>query len=186
MKIIKNTFLTVLISFIFSCSNDDCTVDTPQNPDEVQLEVIGKGTALGVTKTITHPETGEETQAECYLVDLLDSDTGETIGTFQECILENFIPSGGTIASQVISTINIHERGSIQYEGSIFHEITPPVQELNFNSSFNPLENNVINATSEFQEMVGTISVNGDINYFSLGPGIIVFNYNLSIELIDE
>lgn len=186
MKIIKNTFLTFLALFILSCSKDDFSIELPQNPEQIQLEVIGSGTALGVTKTFTHPKTGEELKAECFLVDLLDSDTGEIIGAFQECIVENLIPSDGTITSQVISTINIHERGSIQYEGSIFHELQPPMQELNFNSSFVPVEDNVIHSTFKFLKMLGTVSVNGDVNYYKLGPGIIIFNYTLSVKLVNE
>lgn len=182
MKIIKYTFLTSLSLFILACNGDDYTGGTPE-PEQIQLTVIGRGTVLSQSKTIVHPKTGETLEPDCFLMNLIDPDTGNIIGTLEDCVVENIIPSDGTITSRVITSINIDGRGTIQAENIVFQEILPPVQELNFSTLFIPTENNVINTTFEFEGMEGTVALEGEVNVKQMGDGIITFDCIFTINL---
>ncbi|WP_131453987.1 hypothetical protein [Neotamlana sedimentorum] len=166
---------------IVSCHNDDCPIQP--EPEIIQLKVIGKGTAVAQSKTFTHPITGEVLEADCYLMNLIDLDTKNTIGTLEDCVIEMQVPSDGTITSRVITLISIDGRGTIQAESSVFQEIQPPVQNLNFNTSYTPTENNVINTSFEFEGMEGTVSLVGEVSYKDFEEGILTFNNNFTIEL---
>ena len=181
MKTKKIAQLLFTALLIISCNTDN----DPMQPGSeiIQLQVIGKGTALAQPKTFTHPKTGEILEADCYLMDLIDADTGDIIGTLQDCIVDNQIPSDGTITSRVITLISVEGRGNIQAESTVFQEIRPPVQDLNFNTSFTPTENNVIYTSFEFEEMKGTVSLVGEVSYKDFGEGILTFHNNFNIEL---
>ena len=182
MKIIKSVFLVVITTIFLACDGDDYRGNIT-NPKETQIKVIGRGTAIAQSKTIVHPKTGEILQPDCFLMDLIDPDTGEVIGTLQDCVVDSQIPSDGTITSRVITSINIDGRGTIQAENTVFQEIRPPVEELNFDTSFTPTENNIINTTFEFEGMEGTVSLEGEVNLANLGQGIVVFNCTFTINL---
>lgn len=182
MKVIKRIFLTSITLFILSCNSDDYTGDSPE-PRQIQLKVIGRGTALGQPKTIIHPKTGETLEPDCFLMDLIDPETGNVIGTLQDCVVNSETPSDGTITSRVITSINMDGRGTIQAENIVFQELQPPYNELNFNTSFTPTENNVISTTFEFEGMEGTVALDGEVNLSNLGQGIVTFNCNFTINL---
>lgn len=182
MKIIKSIILFTLTILFVSCNGDDYTGGTPEH-EQVQLTVIGRGTVLSQSKTIVHPKTGETLEPDCFLMDLIDSDTGNIIGTLEDCVVESLIPSDGTITSKVITSINLDGRGTIQAENIVFQEIQPPMQELNFATSFIPTENNVINTTFEFEGMEGTVALEGEVNLKQMGEGIVTFDCIFTINL---
>lgn len=182
MKIIKHIFLTSISLFILSCNSDDNSTGSTE-PKQIQLEVIGRGTAVGQPKTLVHPKTGENLEPDCFLMDLIDPKTGNVIGTLQDCVVNSETPSDGTITSRVITSINIDGRGTIQAENIVFQELQPPYNELKFNTSFTPTENNVINTTFEFEGMEGTVALDGEVNLSNLEQGIVTFNCNFIINL---
>ncbi|SDM31831.1 hypothetical protein [Kriegella aquimaris] len=182
MKIIKNIFLIAISVCIFACNNDDYTGDAP-NTKQLLLKVNARGTVLGQPKTIVHPKTGETLEPTCFLMDLVDPDTGKLIGTLQDCVVSMETPSDGTITSKVITSIHIDGRGTILAENIVFQELRPPAQELNFNTSFTPTKNNVIYTTFEFEGMEGTVSLDGEVNLSKLGEGIVTFNCDFTINL---
>lgn len=182
MKIIRSLILIILTIPLVGCQNDDVSVETPE-PKQIKLTVIGRGTVLSQSKTIIHPKTGETLQPDCFLMDLIDPDTGNIIGTLEDCVVENIIPSDGTITSRVITSINIDGSGTIQAENIVFQEILPPVNELNFSTLFIPTENNVIHTTFEFEGMEGTVALEGEVNIQKIGQGIITFNCIFTINL---
>lgn len=188
MKFIKNIFLIVITIFSCACNSDDYTGDVP-NPKKIQLKVIGRGAAIAQTKTFTHPKTGEALEADSFLMDLIDPDTGNIIGTLQHCVVDRLVPSDGTITSRVITSINIHGRGTIQAESILFQEMQPPEApewEVIFGTSFTPTENNVIDTTLEFEGMEGTVSLDGEENFSDLVQGFISFDYTFTIELEND
>lgn len=182
MKIIKHFFLASIALFIVSCNSDDNTVGSPE-PMQIQLKVTARGTVLGQPKTIVHPKTGETLEPNCFLMELIDTDTGNVIGTLEDCVVNNETPSDGTITSRVITSINIDGRGTIQAENIVFQELLPPLQELNFKTSFTPTEDNVINTTFEFEGMEGTVSLVGEVSLKNLEQGIVTFNCDFTINL---
>ena len=189
MKIKKNItgtqFLALITLFMLSCNNDDDGYSNQPEPKSIQLKVIGKGAAVAQFKTFTHPKTGEAIEADCYLMGLIDLDTGHIIGTLEDCVVDMEVPSDGTITSRVITSININGRGTIQAESTVFQEMYDPIN-LDFNTSFTPTNNNVINTSLEFEGMEGTVSLEGEINYSDFGHGILVFNNNFSINLANN
>ncbi|MEO9510968.1 MAG: hypothetical protein ABJN84_12595 [Flavobacteriaceae bacterium] len=182
MKIIKTIILFTLTILFVSCNGDDYTGGAPE-PEQIHLTVIGRGTVLSQSKTIVHPKTGETLQPDCFLMDLIDPDTGNIIGTLEDCVVESLIPSDGTITSRVVTSINIDGRGTIQAENIVFQEILAPLQELNFSTLFIPTENNVINTTFEFEGMEGTVALEGEVNLLQIGEGIVTFNCTFTINL---
>lgn len=181
MKIIKHIFLASIALFIISCNNDD-TGDSPE-PKQIQLKVTARGTVLGQPKTIVHPKTGEVLEPVCFLMELVDSDSGNVIGTLEDCVVNNETPSDGTITSRVITFINIDGRGTIQAENIVFQELLPPLEELNFKTSFTPTEDNIINTSFEFEGMEGTVSLVGEVSLQNLEQGIVTFNCDFTINL---
>ncbi|GAA4273771.1 hypothetical protein U6A24_02460 [Aquimarina gracilis] len=182
MKITRIIFLIIITLFILACNNDNDYSDLSES-ETILLKVIGRGTVLGQPKTIVHPKTEEELEANCFLMDLVDPDTEEIIGTLQDCVLSMLVPSDGTITSEVITSININQRGTIQAENLVFHEVRSPILEFNFDTSFTPTENNVMSTTLEFEGMKGKVSLEGEANLSQLQEGIITFNNLFTIEL---
>ncbi|MBS9460924.1 hypothetical protein KIM67_00775 [Flagellimonas sp. 389] len=178
----QSIILKIISLFIFACSNGDINEEAVA-PEQIQLKVIGRGTSVGQPKTIVHPTTGENLRPNCFLMDLVHPETGAIMGTLQDCIVDMHIPSDGTITSTVITSINIHGRGTIQAENIVFHEIRPPVNELNFDTSFIPIENNVIDTTHEFENMEGTVSLEGEVSFAEFDKGILIFNSLFTINL---
>ncbi len=183
MKIINNVFLATIVLFILSCSSDDDNGVLP-TPEPIQLKVIGRGTILGQPKTIVHPKTGETLEPDCFLMDLVDPVTGDIIGTLQDCVVDNLAKGDGTILSRVITTISIDGRGTIQAENQVLQTLLAPVQDLNFTTAFTPTENNVINTTFEFDNMNGTVALDGEVSLANFDQGIVTFNCTFTIDLV--
>ncbi len=182
MKSSKYIFILIVTLFAFACNRDDYSSVVP-NPKQIQLNVIGRGTAVGQPKTIVHPKTGETLEPICFLMDLVDPSTGNSIGTIQDCVVDNVAKGDGTILSRVLTSININGRGTIQAENQVLQTIQPPVEEFNFITSFTPMENNVIHTTFEFENMEGTVALDGEVNLANSNQGIVTFNCNFTIVL---
>ncbi len=182
MKIIKKISLAALTVFTFGCNSDDYAEDVP-NPKQLQLKVTARGIVLGQPKTIIHPKTGETLEPVCFLMEIVDFDTGKIIGTLEDCVVSSDTPSDGTITSRVITSINIDGRGTIQAENQVLQVLRPPVEGGNFDTSFTPVENNVINTTFDFENMEGTVALVGEVNLSNFGQGIVTFNCNFTINL---
>ncbi len=182
MKIINNVFLITITLFSFACDGDDYS-EPVREPKLTQLEVIGRGTAVGELKTIVHPKTGETLEPVCYLMDLVDPITGEVIGSLQDCVVDNVANGGGTIISRVITSITIDGRGTIQAENQVLQTLQSPAEALHFKTSFTPTENNIINTTFEFEGQEGTVSLDGEVNLTNFDQGIVTFYCNFTIDL---
>ena len=182
MNSIKHIFLTAIAMFGLACTGNDDTGIVP-SPERVQLKVIGRGTAIGQPRTIGHPKTGETLESVCFLMDLVDPDTGNVIGTLQDCVVDNVTHGDGTILSRVITSININGRGTIQAENQVLQTLQLPVEAFNFTTSFTPIGNNVINTTFEFENMEGTVALDGEVNLANFDQGIVTFNCNFTIAL---
>lgn len=183
MKIIKNFLLIVSALLVLACNNDDYTTNAPVD-GEIQRVVNARGTVLGQPKTITHPKSGETLNPICFLMELVDPDTGKIIGTLEDCVVSSETPSDGTITSRVITSINIDGRGTIQSENLVLQTIQPPVEEFNFKTSFTPTEDNIIHTTFEFEGMKGTVSLDGEVNLKNLESGIATFDCDFTIHLM--
>lgn len=181
MEIIKHIFLIVVVALFVGCNDDDHTETLP-NKKQIVLNVTMTGEALGKLKTIVHPLTGETLEPNCFLLDLRDSNTDKVIGTLQECIVDNVVPGNGTITSKVIMSINLHGQGSLLAENLVLYEIQTPLEEFNFWTSSNPNENNAI-GTGNFKDMVGKVSLEGEVNMAKMNQGIITFNHQYTIIL---
>lgn len=182
MKIIKNIAFALLTILVVACDNDDNTGSIP-GPEQIRLKVIAKGTAIGQPKTIVHPKTGETLESVCFLMELVDPDTGNIIGTLQDCVVDNVPNDDGSILSKVITSINLNGRGTIQAENQVLQTSQPPVEEFNFTTSFTPTENNVISTSFEFENMEGTVALDGVVNLANFEQGIVTFNCDFIIDL---
>ncbi|AUP77789.1 hypothetical protein [Flavivirga eckloniae] len=184
VRIINMIFLIIIPPLFIGCNNDDDTVHVPENK-QVTLKITGKGTVLGQTKTFPHPKTGETIEALCFLMDLIDSETGNIIGTLQDCVVESIYYGDGTYTSKVITSINIDGRGSIQSESEVLHTMQPPVPDFKtivFTTTCTPTKNNIVDTTFEFENMEGTVSLDGEVK-IGLGKDIVAYNNNFTINM---
>lgn len=182
MTIIKRIFLPSISLLILACNSDDYGQHTPL-PEQTQIRVVGRGIAFAQPKTIIHPKTGETLEPNCFLMDLIDPETGKVIGTLQDCVVDNVTNSVGVIFSRVITTININGRGTIQAENQVIQTLQPPDEALNFTTEFTPTENNIIATAFEFEGQEGTVALIGEVNLSNLDQGIVSFNCNFTINL---
>lgn len=182
MKIIKKIAFALFAILIVACDSDDNAGGVPE-PEQIQLKVIGKGTALGQVKTIVHPKTGETLESVCFLMDLVDPETGKIIGTLQDCVVNTVLNDDGSSLSRVITSVNLDGRGTIQAENQVLQTPQPPLEEFNVITSFVPTENNVINTTFEFDNMEGTVALDGVVNLENFEQGIVTFNCEFTIDL---
>ncbi len=182
MKSIKQIFIISILLFALACSSDDYD-DNPKEPELTEIRVIGRGVAIAQPKTIVHPKTGETLEPNCFLMELIDPDSGDLIGTLQDCVVDNVTDSVGTILSRVITSINIDGRGTIQAENQVIQTLQPPDEALKFKTLFTPTENNIINATFEFEGRKGTVALDGEVSLADFDQGIVSFNCNFTINL---
>lgn len=181
MKIIKTIFLTATLLFAFSCNKDDDIIDAPA---KTELNVIVKGTVEGERKTIVvNPQTGETDNGTCFLLDLVDAETGELIGTAEECALESEFLEAGIIVTEFITFFNFNGEGTIVAENSA---LQIPVANAFFRTSFTPIGQNIIDATSGFEGLKGTTVLNGELDTSQLAiAGILTVNNGYKIELVN-
>lgn len=182
MKTLKITVLALITLVAFSCSSDDDNYNNHPEPEVTQLKVIGIGTSVAQVKTIIHPETGVEQEAFCFLMDLIDYETGEIIGTLEDCDAGTTEQDDGSLISQITTTFNINGKGSIVSEGVV---LQTPIGDNRFTTSFTPTENNIIDGTFDFEGIEGTTTLNGEIDLSQFDNNIIIFNCVFDIEFIN-
>lgn len=176
-------YFTLTILFTVGCSEDDFA---SAEPKPIQIVAAAKGSSLAQIKTLVHPETAESFEAACFLLDLIDPGTESIIGSLKYYTVENIIPGDGTIISSVITIINLQGKGSIVAENDVLQTIIPPVLEFNFLTEATPSQNNVIDATLDFENMGGSVSISGKSNFAELGDGIAHFDYLFTIDLVSN
>lgn len=182
MKTIKITLLALMAVVSFSCNNDDDAYNDGSNPETTQLRVIGRGTSVAQLKTIVHPQTGETSEAFCFLMDLVDAETGEVIGTLEDCDSGTTEFPDGSLVSQITTVFNFNGRGSITSQGEV---LQLPVSDGIFTTSFIPTENNIIDGTFEFEGAQGKTTLSGEVDLSQFDSNIIIFNCVFDIELTD-
>ncbi|WGK65891.1 sterol desaturase family protein [Croceiramulus getboli] len=180
-KIMKpiNSILILWLVAATSCSSDDYTGEAPVR-DNRTLNVIGRGTAIAQVKTVEDPDTGEPTEAFCFLMDLFDADSGQLIGSLTDCDLGTTESPDGSLISKIITTFNITGRGSITSRGDV---LQIPLGENKFSTAFTPQENNILSTTFDFEGFVGKSTLTGVVDLSRLEQDIIEFDCNFVIEL---
>ena len=178
MKTIKLIILASVVLLSFSCNSDD-DYSNPR-PELDVLNVIGRGVSVAQEKTIIHPQTGEERQAFCFLMDLIDAETGEIIGTLEDCDTGTTELDDGSLVSEITTVFNLTGRGSITSESIV---LQVPIGDGGFITSFTPTENNIIDGSFEFEGVQGKTTLNGLIDLTLFDSNIITFNCEFEIEL---
>ncbi|WP_299227344.1 hypothetical protein [uncultured Psychroserpens sp.] len=179
MKTIKFIILTSIVLLSCSCSSDDDDFTEP-SLQTVQLNIIGRGISVAQEKNIIHPQTGEERAAFCFLMNLIDSETGEVIGTLEDCDTGTTELEDGSLISQITTVFNFTGRGTITSESIVLQE---PTGNGFFTTSFIPTENNIIDGTFEFEGVRGKSTLNGEIDLNQFDDNIIIFNCEFKLEL---
>lgn len=182
MKHLKIMSLAIVALLTLSCNNDDDYSNKNPQPVQQQLSVIAKGTAVAQEKTIVNPQTGEQAQAFCFLMDLIDAQTGEIIGTLEDCDTGTTEFEDGSLVSEITTTFNITGRGSIVSESLV---LQLPIGDGLFSTSFTPAENNIIDGTFDFEGIEGKTTLNGEVDLTLFDSNIITFNCQFDIEFIN-
>ncbi|RKN83519.1 hypothetical protein [Ulvibacterium marinum] len=180
MKIIKNNFLIAITILFVACSDDDYTKDVPEQK-QTQLKVIGRGTAVAQLKTITNPDNGQPVEAFCFLMDLIDSKTGEIIGTLEDCDMGTTENPDGTLVSKIVTKFNFTGKGSFTSRGDV---LQTPIGDGKFTTESNPSENNVFDTTFDFEGSEGKATLVGEIDLSKFDQNIIGFDCNFTIDLV--
>jgi len=179
MKIIKNIFLAVTTILTVACNGDDYTGDVPVR-EPVQLRVIAQGSAVAQVKAMTNPATGEQVEGFCFLMDMVNADTGEIIGTVNDCDIKTTEFPDGTLVSTVVTTFNFNGKGSIT---SVSEVLQTPVGNGKFTTDATPSENNIFDTTFDFEGSEGKVTLKGEIDLAQFDQNIVGFNCNFTIDL---
>ncbi len=179
MKIIKNTLFATIAFLCISCNNDDYGGD-PEIPVQTKFNVLGVGPSVAIPKTIVHPGNGETFEVFCFIMDMVDADTGEVLGTLEDCEFSTEFFDDGSILSGVLTTYNFTGRGSITSENQV---LQTPLTDGLFRTSFTPTENNIVDSSFEFEGAKGKVSVSGEVDLSKFDQDIIIFNCGFAIEL---
>ena len=179
MTIIKNIFLTVITVLFVACSGDDYTVEVPEQ-ERTQLRVIAQGPSVARTVSMSNPATGEQDEGFCFLMDMVDADTGKVIGTVNDCDIKTTEFPDGTLVSTVVTTFNFDGRGSIT---SVSEVLQTPIGDEKFTTEFTPVENNIFETTFDFEGSEGKVTLKGEIDLAEFDQNIVGFNCNFTIDL---
>ncbi|MGB5819789.1 MAG: hypothetical protein WBG90_09920 [Saonia sp.] len=179
MKIIKNIFLLLSAVPFVACDGDDYSGDVPE-PQQTQLKVIGRGTAVAQVKTITNPDDGQPIEAFCFLMDLIDAETGEIIGTLEDCDMGTTENPDGSLISKIVTKFNFTGKGSITSRGDV---VQKSIGDGKFSTEFTPIDNNIVAVTDDFEGFVGKTTLVGEVDLTRFDQDIIVFNCNFTINL---
>lgn len=179
MKIIKYIFLTLVTILFIGCSDDDYDGDL-QEPQPSQIRVIAQGLAVAQAKTMTNPATGEQAEGFCFLMDMVDADTGKVIGTVNDCDIQTTEFPDGTLISTVVTTFNFDGRGSIT---SVSEVLQKPIGDGKFTTNSTPVENNIFDTTFDFEGGKGKVTLKGEIDLAQFDQNIVGFNCNFTIDL---
>ena len=180
MKIIKNIFLIAITILFVACSDDDYTGDVPEQK-QTQFKVIAQGEAVAQVKAMTNPATGEQVEGFCFLIDMVDAETGEVIGTVNDCDIKTTEFPDGTLVSTVVTTFNFDGKGSIT---SVSEVLQTPIGDGKFTTESKPVENNIFNTTFDFEGSNGKATLIGEIDLSKFDQNIVGFNCNFTIDLV--
>jgi len=178
MKTIKNT--AVLITLILFASCEEQQLIEEPTVKKHKFTVTAKGPSVGQIKVRTDPETGEQKEVTCYLVELVDPLTGEIVGTIEDCDIETVELPDGSFLSQVLSKFILFGRGTVTSRGEVLQE---PIGDGKYKTSSNPINDNVVNVTSEFANTRGKVMLKGEIDLNKYDHNIIIFNCNFTIDV---
>ncbi len=170
--------LLALLSFA-SCEDQKMTEEVP-TLKRTQFTVTAKGPSVGQIKVKTDPETGAQKEVTCYLVELVDPQTGETVGTIEDCDIETVELPDGAFLSRVLSKFILYGRGTITSRGEVLQK---PVGDGKYKTSSTPSEDNIVNVTSEFAGASGKVMLRGEIDMNQYDHNIIIFNCNFTIDV---
>ena len=179
MKIIKNIFLVLIAVLSGACTDDDSTGDVPEQI-QTQLRVIAQGPAVVRVAAMTNPATGEQVEGFCFLMDMVDADTGKIIGTVNDCDIKTTEFPDGTVVSTVVTTFNFDGKGSIT---SVSEVLQTPIGDGKFTTDSTPVENNIFDTTFDFEGREGKVTLGGEIDLTQFDQNIVTFNCNFTIDL---
>jgi len=182
MKHFKIIYLSIIALLALSCSDDDSYSNNNPQPVPQEFSVVAQGTAVAQVKTITDPQTGEPAEAFCFLMDLFDAQTGELIGTLEDCDTGTIELEDGSLVSEITTTFNINGKGSFVSQGNV---LQVPVGDGIFTTSFTPTENNIVNGTFDFEGVEGKTTLNGEVDLTLFDSNIITFNCLFDVELVN-
>ncbi len=181
MKNISKTIIAIVLSsFVFVACNNDDDYNNNQPTPITQLNVKGVGTSVGQVKNIVNPKTGEIVEAFCFLMDLVDAETGEVLGTLEDCDIGTEEFEDGSLLSQVITVYNFTGKGTIT---SLNEVLQTPLANGNFETSFTPTEDNIFDGTFDFEGVQGKVSVSGEVDLSQFDNNIIIFDCGFTINL---
>lgn len=179
MKIIKSIFLIAVTVLFIACSDDDYTGDVPEET-QTQLRVIAQGQAVAQVTAMTNPATGEPAEGFCFLINMVDADTGKIIGTINDCDIKTTEFPDGTLISTVVTTFNFDGKGSFT---SVSEVLQTPIGDGKFSTESKPLENNIFDTTFGFEGSKGKTTLAGEIDLAQFDQNIVGFNCNFTIDI---
>jgi hypothetical protein len=179
MKIINLIIVVALSSFFWACKDDNQIGKEPEQK-QTQIKLIAKGPSVAQAKIKTNPDTGEPVQAFCFLMDLVDPATGEVIGILEDCDLETIEFPDGTLLSKVLTKFNLTGKGTITSWGEV---LQTPIGDGKFTTELTTAENNIIDATFDFEGSEGKVTLKGEIDLTQFDQNIVIFNCNWNIDL---
>lgn len=192
MKIIKKSVQLAIITLILvACSSDDSYVNSRETPEPVEIslpveltELVlrGEGVVQGQTFLVTDPVTGIDIESTCFTMDLVDPSTQRVIGTLQDCDLETIVFEDGSIISHVITTFSIDGEGTIT---SVAEVLQKPIEQGVYRTFFDPIDENIIQGTGNFQGIRGTVALRGEVDLTQFEQGIIEFNCTFTIKFVE-
>ncbi len=179
MITIKYTAVLMTLILLASCEAQEMTIEDPAQK-HTKFTVTAKGPSVGQVKVKTDPKTGQQEEVTCYLVELIDPSTGETVGTIEDCDIETVELSDGSYLSQVLSKFILYGRGTITSRGEVLQK---PIGDGKYITSSNPDYDNVVDVTSEFAGASGKVMLDGEIDLNQYENNIIIFNCNFTIDV---
>ena len=183
MKIIINVQLLFIILILTGCSGDDYS----SPPDVIQssinqkvIKVRVEGEAYAETKFTIDPETGQNNYFSCFTVDLIDELSGEKVGTFQECNINQITTQGGVLMMNSKATFSINGKGSITSENKMIVLLS---EKGIVKFSLSPSNNNIIRGRGSFGNISGRVYGEGEVDFSRLSEGIAQFNSGYQIRI---
>ncbi|WP_299437733.1 hypothetical protein [uncultured Aquimarina sp.] len=158
-KMKRIAFLAIVVAIV-SCSDDDYQGDVPSTGET--LKVLGSGVTEGQDKEVTVPSLGETITLNCFSMPITNVESGEVIGTLEDCTITSKENEDGTFTEYVITTFFIEGRGSIVAENIV--TLTPTADPGFLNTSFIPTTDNIMDGTGDFENITGKVMLEGLID----------------------
>jgi hypothetical protein len=169
----KNSILAVLLGAAF-LTPTLLAKDTQgeDNAPSANIIVALKGTAIGEIRPVAVGAPGDDAQALCFDLDLIDLKTGRKIGTATDC-LSNIQPvgdgialvgrtifnfPGGTLVTRGLTSVQPKTHGS----PTVTH-VTGAIPA--------PGENSILSGTGRFRNAAGSVRLSGAVKMEPLADG---------------